>query len=186
MPLLLKDIKRDLKKFRDIKYYSKKAIKITHLVVHPALNIQTLTFQAKVHGQMGDYLAQIRFHEVDFTDEGDMSAKLRSGREVTYFAPHIDANPVSINCSCQDSQFCFEWEMFKEDSCIGTWRKYKPNPIGGVYTAHHPQGGAYKRKTPDPYKGGREFKNPDGYVGYCKHINAFLGLLVKKGHLLAR
>lgn len=190
MPLLLKDIKRDLKKYRDIGYYSTKGLyKTTNLTVSASPGVHYITYQAKVRGSTGVYLVQVRFHRVDFCPKGDQTTTLRSGKKVTFTTPHSEDCPVSLKCPCQDFQFSFEWELYKEDSCIGNWRRYKPDTEGGtipLYDVKHPKGGTYKRLSDHPKKGGYPFRNPKGKVGYCKHINSLLEELNAKGRIILK
>ena len=70
----------------------------------------------------------------------------------------IDSGVVVKNCD--DFRFMFEYPLFRKKGLIGTYRRYT-------------------RQTPPPPVG-YPFKNPDEYLGFCKHIWNLIGSLKKR------
>ena len=154
MPVLLENVQKELKEIRDFKKY--KIYPVTRIALTPAKGVKTVTYKANVKGDLDIYQTMIKFFGVDFVDADGTGVDKAKFRKDTYYfkKPGRRINEVQLKCSCSDFRFMFEKQLYDEKGLIGRWRKYK-------------------RKTPPPPIG-RPFKNPDDYMGYCKHIWSFL------------
>lgn len=77
--------------------------------------------------------------------------------------PSLNRTTIRVRCSCKDFYFCFSLWDYLNRAIVG------PKPK------------KYTRKTPPPSQGGRGYRNPGKYVGFCRHIFWLLKYLKQKG-----
>lgn len=169
MPMLLKNMKNELKKFRPDAPKSYPKLRVTKIESTAAFGIKSVTYKSIVKSEESSkkYITFVRFFDVDFSDKKDEKHQIPSKVRniLKYYGPHkVNKNRVQVKCSCEDFRFAFEYQNSLESALIGRFRKYK-------------------RKTPPPTRPsnptnpnplGKDFVNPDNHQGYCKHIHSLL------------
>lgn len=166
MPVFFRDLKQEMKRLpkpRNPRNYVR-GLKPVKLEVLSSPGLKAVTFRANMEGEEdGPYLTTCKFLNIqNFSDEievGYIKTDV-SGEEVYAKKPDLSKNPVQIKCSCDDFRFMFEYPLFRKKGLIGTYRRYT-------------------RQTPPPPVG-YPFKNPDEYLGFCKHIWNLIGSLKKR------
>ena len=170
MAQYLKTIKNDMIVYgRNPNRYERHTV--TNLETSPSPGTNTVRFKGIVHGKTGNYITQVQFFNVDFAEEKDKEhSELVSvdGKPVFHMKPRINTNPVFMKFSCDDFRFTWEYPAALKGALVGNWRRYtrKTPPI-----PHRPK----NAKNPNPI--GVDFKNPENFLGYCKHINSLLYVL---------
>jgi hypothetical protein len=202
MPKKLKDIRRDLRGLPSSRYsptidprkYPK--LKVSKIATRPAPGVRTLNFKGIVKSEgtsdksLSNYLVQVQFYGVAFTKEKKEGyIPIKIGSALWYYrTPTVRTNPVALKCQCEAYRFYFEKWMYDNRANIGNYRRYNAKKIdkeNGVDTGgetYYTLGPGYVRKTPAP-PDGRPYLNPDGLMGYCKHLHNFL-MALKNGKLI--
>lgn len=169
MAVLLKDVKKDLKKFgRDANKYPK--YRIAKITSRASEVTKSISYKAIVYGETNNYQVHVQFFKVMYSEtpktgyekiEVDSSGS-NSGKKTTlyYKVPTVRDNPVHLKCSDPDFRFRFEKPLYDQGGLIGNWRRYQ-------------------RKTPPPPVG-YPYANPDNHLGFCKHLWSFFDELKKK------
>ena len=162
MPVYLKDVKRELRKFgRQAGKYP--TYRVSKLTPFGSEITKSVSYKVVVHGETNNYQVNVQFFKVFYS--GDKKPNYlpvnAEGEKVYYRVPTTRSNPVHLKCSCPDFRFRFEKELFDAGGLVGNWRRYT-------------------RKTPPP-PAGYPYANPEHYLGFCKHIWSALDHLKSKG-----
>lgn len=160
MPVFLKNVKGDMLKLpRDPKEYPNLTVQRFEVTTSPG--IKSITYKAIVLGESDNYSTYVQFFKLSFQESKDSKHPVESkvGRSKIYHnRPSISTNPVFLKCSCPDFRFVWEKPLYDNKGLIGRWRKYTKVP-GST----------------------RAPRNPENYIGYCKHVNSLLFRLRNSG-----
>lgn len=163
MPVYLKDVKQELRKFRPGTTRKYPIYRVTKMTSVGSEITKSVSYKAVVSGETNNYQINIQFFKVKYAEgkkEG-YSPVDAEGEKLYYKIPTIRSNPVHIKCSCPDFRFRFEKELYDAGGLVGNWRRYT-------------------RKTPPPPKG-YPYANPQHLLGFCKHVWSALDHLKSKG-----
>lgn len=164
MPIYLKDVKAELRKFgRTASKYPQ--YRVSKLQSRASNITKSVSYKAIVRGETDNYMVHVQFFNVIFSkDKKPDYVPVKVDDELWYYrVPTIRSNPVHIKCSDPDFRFRFEKELYDNSGLVGNWRRYT-------------------RKTPPP-PAGRPYVNPEHWMGFCKHIWSFLLYLQNAGLL---
>lgn len=171
MPVLLKQIRNQLKQYRPGAPRSYPLQRVSKLESRAAPGINSVTYKAVVKGSgTRDYITFVQFFDVEFKENKDKKffIPVSVGENLKFHSKHsVAKNRVSLKCSCDDFRFRFEKQLFDEKALIGRFRKYVRKTPPPVRPAN--------AKNPNPI--GKDFENPDDYLGFCKHIWSLLNAL---------
>jgi len=193
MPVLLKDIKKELEKDRskvglnsrgEYKFtppniVSRKLadytdLKISKFNTNPKIKLNAIDYVGAVSSETLNrkYKVTVRFVDMYFSKELPLDKSytiedeiMSNGIKVKIFYPIIRASTqrAMFKCACQDFRHRFETELSDIDSLIGRPREYT-------------------RETP-PWPIGRPYANVTHKVGICKHVNSMINHLKSKKFL---
>lgn len=187
MPVLLKKAKDDLSKLpRKLADYTKLGL-AGPLDTKFQPGIKAVTFQGNIKSEEDPtdmYRTTIQFFDVEYkkTDFKDaIKVEVEKGMILpdgykeakTLFmkVPTVRGSGVRMKCACPDFRFNFEKQLYDKNGLIGNWRKYKRKTPPNVRPGNP--------KNPNPI--GADFKNPDNYLGMCKHLYSLLVHLKNEG-----
>lgn len=196
MPKLLKVIKADLLKVpRDVDGKVKRKLsQYTKLSLAGQLDTKyqygtkSVTYSGNIKSETDPsdmYRVTIQFLKLEFNKsrirKDDIEVKVSPDAilpdgfkegEIRFMPiPKVAIHPVRLKCACPDFRFYFEKQLYDSNSLIGNWRKYKRKTSPKVRPT--------RPSNPNPE--GADFKNPDDYMGMCKHVYSFLVHLRNKG-----
>ena len=148
-----------------------------------------LLFMANMQGKDRKYLTKIRFNELtgkttDNARSGAVKTETANGNTLYVDPPNLNKNPVDISCTCDDFRFNFEYQLFKGGKHL--LDKHSEGAKAGnkarSFTKYDRETEPFRRprqpENPNPI--GRDFKNPDNILGYCKHIHSLMKFLVDR------
>ena len=127
------------------------------------------------------YLVTVLFERIKYRNEPTpLSSEVVTYRnKLRYFTePRWNKNPVKMSCQCQDFKFKFHWDLASFGGLIGKRQPYDritADPTKANFKAF--ENGELEKKP-------RDFANPTGKIGYCKHINTLLLELKRRGWVL--
>lgn len=176
MPIKLVRSKEELRRFgRKTSDYPKLSL-VGEIDIIPEPGLGAVSFAANIKSETDPsdfYRVRIRFLDVKF-----YNGKQANTVEVEYrgekkymLVPAVRVNDTQQKCACFDFRFNFEKQLYDKQALIGNWRRYKRKTPPSVRPA--------KPKNPNPI--GHDFKNPDNYKGFCKHLWSLLNILKDKG-----
>ena len=157
MPVKLVDVRKEMLKFpRNPADYPKLQMKSLESRASPGIN--SVFYKAVIQGESKDkYTTYVQFFQISFNDQKSVihteAAKV-DDRAVYHAKPSSKANPVNLKCSCPDFRFTWEKELYDHKGLIGAYRKYRRVP----------------GSTRPP-------RNPEHYIGLCKHVMSLLTAL---------
>lgn len=187
MPILLRKAKTELEKVpRKLTDYAKLSL-VGPLDTKFQPGLKAVTFSGNIKSETDPtdmYRNTIQFFDVEYSDKDFSSAikvktekdmvlpdGIKEGTTMFMRVPTVRGNGVRMKCSCPDFRFFFEKQLFDKNGLIGNWRRYKRKTPPTVRPANP--------KNPNPV--GHDFKNPDNYLGMCKHLYSLLVYLKNEG-----
>lgn len=148
------EITNQMRKLRDPGKYP--TYQVRTFVTQASPGIKTVMYKGTVQGEESEYPVYLQFRNVEFSEEEkegfipfEATSKTGSSKMSFYKVPELNKNPVALKCQCTDFHFMWEYPLYKAKSLIGQFRRY-----------------VRKTTTYPP-------KNPEGILGYCKHIASF-------------
>lgn len=147
---------------RNFRDYPDPVIKFLEVRVFPE-NYQVV-FRSQIDSMSGPHMyeAIVMFSRLalkDTKEKGYVPVQDIKTRQTYYIVPATFNTPINIKCSCTDFRHTWETDLYKKGALVGKPRKYKRK------TTYWPE------------------RNPKHVLGFCKHINAVLQVLLKSGTL---
>lgn len=149
-----------------------------------------LLFMANMQGENDKYLTKIRFGKLTgkVTDETRPdTVKVKDANDNVLYVdpPNLNKNPVDISCTCDDFRFNFEAQLYKGGKHLLNKHTGKGKQVGNKakgFTKYDRETPPFRRpnRPENPNPDGRDFKNPDNVLGYCKHIHSLMKFLVDR------
>jgi hypothetical protein len=176
MPIQLNKSKEELRKFgRNTTDYTKLSI-VGELDIIPRPGLGSVTFAGNIKSETDPsdfYRVTVQFFNVKFyKNDQDNTVKVEGAGDTPFMMiPTIRQSNAALKCRCPSFRFEFEKQLYDKDSLIGNWRRYKRKTPPSVRPA--------KPKNPNPI--GHDFKNPDNYLGFCKHVWSLMNVLKDRG-----
>jgi hypothetical protein len=169
MPIPLKDIFKDMKKFQNPGDKAKRNpkdypnVKIKNIKVNAHFGIKSVTYRALAEGSKGDYAVAIQFFfKPDLLSRVPIEGYVKAvdEKQGEFYHPQVDFNntPVMLRGMCSDIRFRFSWWLKQNKAWIAGVKKYKKVP----------------GSTRPPV-------NPKKVMGACKHVTRFIEVLQQNG-----
>ena len=151
-------IVQEMKKLRDPGKYPNYETRTFATQASPG--IKSVMYKGTIQGEGNENPVYIQFRDVEFSEEEQAGYIPYEDTDTTgnkglkfYKTPELDKNNVALKCMCTDFRFMWEHPLFVKKSLVGQFRKY-----------------VRKTTTYPP-------KNPQGILGFCKHIWSFCNAL---------
>lgn len=198
MPILLKDVKRDLESDlssvgrnsdgsykhtppniigRKLKNYTLLKVSKVNKVTRP--ETETISFSALVKSESSpsNYLVNIKFFDMKFKELKTTQFKFRAiakrldNAVVYHRLPNVSRNPVTMRCRCEDFRHRFEHQLDAKGGLLGGKRSYtRETEVWSAANLQRWEDGKLEKKP-------RPFANSTDKLGICKHINSVLNHL---------
>jgi hypothetical protein len=147
-----------MKRLRDPGRYPVYAVRT--FVTQASPGTKMVMYKGTVQGEEMEYPTYIQFRGVEFSKEEkpgfipfETMDRTGSSEMSFYKVPELGKNQVALKCACTDFRFMWEKPLYDKKSLIGQFRRY-----------------VRKTTTYPP-------KNPEGILGFCKHIASFVEAL---------